>query len=47
MAKQEIAAPPNLERRVRAYLKANPASSWDEAVEALVSDDLEELRAHA
>ena len=32
MAKQEIAAPADLERRVSAYLKAHPASSWDEAV---------------
>ena len=32
MAKQEIAAPTNLERRVKAHLKAYPESSWDEAV---------------
>ena len=39
MAKQKVAAPTNLERRVKAYLKANPASSWDDAVPALVSED--------
>ncbi len=32
MAKQEIAAPTNLERRVKAHLRAYPKSSWDEAV---------------
>ena len=32
MAKQEIATPINLERRVKAHLRAYPESSWDEAV---------------
>ena len=35
MAKQEIAVPTNLERRVRAYLKAHAESSWNEAVALL------------
>ena len=39
MAKQEIAVPTGLERRVKAYLKANSGSSWDDAVEAIVEED--------
>jgi hypothetical protein len=39
MAKQEIAAPTDLERRVRAHLKTHPASSWGAAVAALVADE--------
>jgi len=39
MTKQEIVVPTNLERRLRAHLKVNPASSWDDAIEALASED--------
>ena len=38
MAKEEIAAPADLEERVRAYLSEHPEASWDEAVAALVED---------
>ncbi len=34
---EPVAAPADLEQRVRAYLAEHPASSWDEAIKALVS----------
>ena len=39
MAAEEIAAPGDLQERVRAYLTEHPASSWDEAVAALAALD--------
>lgn len=34
----EITVPEDLEQRVRSYLEANPAETWDEAIEAIVGE---------
>jgi hypothetical protein len=35
-AAAKVAVPPDLETRVRAYLKKHPAERWDAAVQAIV-----------
>jgi hypothetical protein len=39
MTEERIAVPPDLEERVRAYLKANPSESWNDAVEVVAKED--------
>ena len=41
---EEIAAPVNLEDRVRRYLEENPVATWDEAVRQVFQDDEENTR---